>query len=303
MTSDKTSLIALIAALAALAVAVLHPARTAGEKAAARETAYERVIRTQTLRCGYIPTTPNFIYKDPNTGSLSGVDYEITEALGRKMGLKIVWAEETGWATMVPALNASRFDAVCNAAWVNPNVAKEAYYARPYYYQPTFVVVRANDNRFDKDRDALNAPEVSIASMDGDNPRFVAQEDFPKAKVYPLPDMAGDSMVMESVATGKADATFEDANDFGDYDKHNPNKLKLVQLDKPVRIYPVAFVLPMGDDKLRGMINAAFDEMIYSGQVDKIMQRYDLYPNSYIPIERPHTLDGTTLPAQVGNSK
>ena len=299
MRKNKTASFALIIALVALAITATHPTKNGEDKFAAKETAYERVVRTQTLRCGYIPFVPNLV-KDPNTGSLSGIDYEITEALGKKLGIKIVWAEETGWATMVPGLKASKFDALCEAAWVSPAVAKEAYYARPYYYQPLLLVVRLDDHRFDASLDALNAPDISIASMDGDNQRFIAEEDFPKAKVYPLPDMAGDAMVLESVASGKADATFMDAADFGYYNEHNPNKIRQTQLANPVRIYPVGFVLPMGDDRLRGMINAAFDELIYSGQVEKILKRYEKYPNNFVPVERPHTLGGAEPSAHAG---
>jgi polar amino acid transport system substrate-binding protein len=301
MANNKTASFALIIALVALAIAALHSVRNVDETSNARETTYERVMRTQTLRCGYVPFVPNMI-KDPNTGAMSGIDYEVAEAVGKKLGLKIVWAEESGWATMVPSLNTSKFDALCDADWVSPDVAKEAYYARPYYYQPLFVAVRANDGRFDQNLDALNAPEVSIASMDGDNPRFIAEEDFSKAKIFTLPDMAGESMVLESVGTGKADATFVDAASFGDYNAHNPNKIKLVQLNNPVRIYPVGFVLPMGDDRLRAMINAAFDELIYSGQVDKILKRYEQYPNSFIPVERPHTIENAPSPAKAGKN-
>jgi polar amino acid transport system substrate-binding protein len=254
------------------------------------ETAYERIIRTQSIQCGYVPFVPN-VMKDPNTGQISGMDYEITEALGHKLGVKIVWTDEVGWATVVPGLKTGKYDAVCNADWVNPTEGREAYFSRPYYFQPLFVVTRADDTRFDKDIDAINDAGIKIASMDGDNPRFIAEEDFPKAQVFTLPDMSGMPQVFESVATGKADITFSDAYSLGDYVEHNPGKLKLTQLDHPVRIYPVGFVLPMGDERLRAMINTAMDELIYSGQIDKILKRYEKYPYSFISVERPHSLE------------
>ena len=150
--------------------------------------------------------------------------------------------------------------------------------------------MRADDTRFDANLDALNDQSMSIASLDGDNPKFIAEEEFPKAKVYTLPDMSGMPMLMESVATGKADVTFSDAADFGDYNDHNPGKLKLTQIENPLRIFPLGFMLPMGDDRLRSMINVALEELIYSGQVDKLLMRYEKYPHSFIPVERPRAL-------------
>ena len=275
----------LLSALAGAATSMLTT-RMADNAPVQRETAYERVIRTQTLRCGYVTFVPNLI-KDPNTGIMSGVDYDIAEALGRKLGMKIDWAEEVGWATVVPGLKVGKYDALCSGNWINPKLGQQAYFSRPYYYQGAFVVVRADDVRFDKDVTAINKPDVRVASLDGDNPKFIAEEDFPKAQIFTLPDMAGEPMVMESVALRKADVTFMDAYNFGTYDDHNRGKLKLTQLDHPVRLYPAGYVLPAGDDRLRAMINTALDEMIYSGQMEKILQRYAKYPYSFTPIERP----------------
>ncbi len=289
--NNKISIVALIVALAALVVVMLRPAPTGPVAPVEKtETAYDRVIKTQTIRCGYVPFVPNLI-KDPNTGAMSGIDYDIAEAIGHKLGFKIIWAEEVGWATVVPALKANKFDALCNGAWLSPAVAKEAYFSRPYYYQPLFIAVRADDTRFDAEADSLNDEKISVASLDGDNPRFIAEEDFPKAKILTLPDMNSTAMTLESVSTGKADATFIDAWGFGDYNEHNPGKLKLIHLDKPVRIYPVGFNVPMGDDRLRSVINAAMDELIYSGQIDKILKRYQKYQHSFIPVERPRVMD------------
>lgn len=271
-------------------IAAVHFLNPAPQSATKTETAYERVIRTQTIRCGYIPFVPNLV-KDPNTGQMSGMDYEIAESLGHKLGVKIIWAEEVGWATVVPGLKAGKYDALCNADWVNPTEGREAYFSHPYYYQPLFVVTRANDVRFDKDVNTLNNAMIKIASMDGDNPKFIAEEDFPKAQIFTLPDMTGMPMIFETVATGKADTTFADAYSLGDYMDHNPGKLKMTQIDHPVRIYPVGFVLPMGDDKLRAMINTALDELIYSGQVDKILRHYEKYPYSFISVERPRVME------------
>lgn len=254
------------------------------------ESAHARVIRTQTLRCAYVPFIPNVV-KDPNTGTLGGLDVELTEALGKKLGLKIVWAEEVGWGTATAGLKAGRYDAVCNGAWYLPPESKEAFFSRPYFFQPLFTVVRADDARFDANLDAVNDSSVSIASMDGDNPKFIAEEEFPKARVYTLPDMSGMSMVLESVATRKADVTFADASSIGDFNDHNPGKLKIIHPHNPLRIFPVGFILPLGDESLRSMIDVALDELIYSGQVERLIKKYEKYPNTFIPVQRPEIRD------------
>ena len=65
-----------------------------------RETAYDRVMRTRTLRCGYVLYAPA-VMKSLNTGAFSGIVYEITELMGKRLGLKVEWAEEVSFGSMI----------------------------------------------------------------------------------------------------------------------------------------------------------------------------------------------------------
>jgi ABC-type amino acid transport substrate-binding protein len=65
-----------------------------------KESAFDRILRTQTIRCGYVVYPPSII-KDPNTGRLSGIFYDITEKMGERLNLKIEWTEEVVFPTMI----------------------------------------------------------------------------------------------------------------------------------------------------------------------------------------------------------
>lgn len=56
---------------------------------------FDRVMKTNKLRCGYAIATPWFM-KDPLSGNLSGYGYDVTMALASKAGLEVEWVEETG---------------------------------------------------------------------------------------------------------------------------------------------------------------------------------------------------------------
>src|SRR4051812_48435106 len=75
-----------------------------------KETAYERILRTGTLRCGYGIWPPVMLMKDANTGKISGVLVDITKEMAKALNLKVEWIEETGWAEWAEALKAHRFD-------------------------------------------------------------------------------------------------------------------------------------------------------------------------------------------------
>lgn len=66
--------------------------------AAHAESVYERVIKSGTLKCGYIPYPPAMIV-DPNTGEKSGIFYEFMNEVGKRLSLKVEWVQESGWGT------------------------------------------------------------------------------------------------------------------------------------------------------------------------------------------------------------
>lgn len=66
--------------------------------AGAQETAFERVVRTNTLRCGYY-VFPPITSRDVKTQKLSGLSIDMMERIGQSSGLKIEWAEEVDFGT------------------------------------------------------------------------------------------------------------------------------------------------------------------------------------------------------------
>jgi hypothetical protein len=90
---------------------------------AKKETAYERVMRTGELRCGYFSWKPAFI-KDPNTGEMSGIFHDYMEEIGRALKLKIVWAEEVALGEFPTAIAAGRIDAMCSSTFVTSERAR-----------------------------------------------------------------------------------------------------------------------------------------------------------------------------------
>ena len=54
---------------------------------------YDRVQKTNTIRCGYSTWDPLF-YIDPKTGEKHGIFHDLMEEAGKRLDIKIVWAEE-----------------------------------------------------------------------------------------------------------------------------------------------------------------------------------------------------------------
>jgi len=69
------------------------------------------IARQGSIKVAIVPNYPPMEFRDPATNTLSGFDVELGEALGRKLGLKLLW-EETSFDQMMPGIASGRVDAI-----------------------------------------------------------------------------------------------------------------------------------------------------------------------------------------------
>lgn len=254
-----------------------------------KETAFGRVLRTNTLRCAYIVYPPETI-KDPNTGKLTGTVVETTEEVGRKLGLKIEWAAEVGFQDKFEGLKTGRYDALCSGLREDATYARAALFSAPLMYGTTYAFVRDNDSRFDASLDAINNPSVKIAQIDGEGSQVLATESFPKASGHFLPPMSDISQVLESVAAQKADVAFLQIAPGQKFMASNPGKLKVLK-NKPVRTWlQPLMTFSHGEHDLKYVIDATLRELHENGFVEKSLRKYDPDLESYLLLSKPYKL-------------
>ena len=244
---------------------------------APKEPAYERVMRTNTLRCGYGFWEPGFS-KDLQSGKLTGIFYDYLEAIVRHTGLKIEWTEEIGWGDFPAALNSGRIDAMCFGAWPKATTAREVLFTEPTYYLPINAYVRDGDGRFDHSIANINNPGVKISVMDSELSSEIARAQFPQAQTVAVSQLSPAGTLLLTVATGKADITFTDAWTGAAFMTHNPGQLKVVPLDKPLRLFGHTIPVAKGETSLVSLLNAATDEIMSSGEFDSIVAKYEKIP-------------------------
>ncbi len=278
--------------LFALFLLALSPLSSFAEQLSDEETVYERVMRTQTIRCGYVVLPPHII-KNPNTGELSGLVYEIMERSAKLLGLKIDWAEEVGFGTMNEGLKVRRYDAICFGYWRNPFEAKLGFvnFSTPLYYMPVGAFVRADDTRFDESLEAFNNPSIRISTSDGQISTTIAAEEFPQAQVISLPNLTDVSQNLMEVASGKADVAFLAYRDGFAFEEKNPGKIKNAAYHSPVRVFASTIaLLQEGDPRMEVMLNTAFLQLLNGGSIDRLLQKYEEYPGAVLPVAKPYIM-------------
>lgn len=251
------------------------------------ESAYERVMHTGELRCGYYMWQPSFI-KDPNTHRMSGIFHDAVEELGKALKLKIIWSEEIGLADYPAALASGRIDAMCSSLYVTSERARATDFITPLYYVPLHAYSRTDDQRFKNFKaEKFNSPDYTVAILEGGVTSIIQRYYLPNAKVYELPQLTSPSELFTSLSLKKADFLLYDRFTFEDYNHHNPGKLKRVS-NKPIKVFPLAIAVGKNQDALREMLNTSMMDLHLSGAVDKIISKYEKYPESFYRMATPY---------------
>lgn len=242
----------------------------------AQPNAYERVLKSGILRCGYI-LWPNFMEKDPNTGQFSGLDYDYVNAIADSLDLKVEWSTEVNPAISVEILRAGKIDAICTAEGpLVPTTTKYLAYSQPLAYFPFFLYSRYNDDRFDQDITKANDPNIRIAVYDGDISTEIVRNFFPQSLRHSMPQAASPAQMYMDVATGKADLFIDGPLSVETFQRENPNQIKMVKQSKPLAVIPNTLSVLRGDEgrDLLDMINQAIDNLRNNGKEAQILAPY-----------------------------
>ncbi|HPQ50951.1 MAG TPA: transporter substrate-binding domain-containing protein [Alphaproteobacteria bacterium] len=242
-----------------------------------KESAYERVIRTGTIRCGYIAWKPYFYYQDLNDpSSKTGISFDLMNTIGKTLDLKIEWTEEVGWGNIGEGLKAGRYDMACVSMWPDAPKYKNFLLTRPMYYSAIYSWVRADDNRFDGDINKINKPDVKIAAVDGAFSYNLAKEIFPDAGIASISPMAQSAEYYMTVVSGKADIINTDSDEMAAFLENNAGKLRMVKDVEPLRLYPHVMGIPADSPQMKDMVDSALGFLIDNGFMDGIVKKYNL---------------------------
>lgn len=247
-----------------LLTALLLVCLTAPAFAAEKTSAYDRIMKTQTLRCGYGTVKP-YIWQDTD-GKLTGFYVELAEELARQVNLKLEWPEETGWAEIPTALYNGRVDLACSIMWNDPVRGRQMAFTRPLFYTPVYAWHAEGDARFSGNLEDINDPAVRIAVQDGDFTIALAKRMFPKAQLVSVPAAAQWTDLFMNVVTGKADIMLTETTTVVNFNANNKKKLVRMKGDTPLLVYGNAFGVSIREPELFAMVDNAVRYMQQTGR-------------------------------------
>jgi ABC-type amino acid transport substrate-binding protein len=256
-----------------------------GASALAQESAYERVSKSGVLRCGYM-LWPQMHELDPNTGAMSGMMVETTEAMAALLGWKVEWAQEVLAGQQVDALKSGKIDMMCNAdgPWIT-NSAAHLNFSRPIFFVPLYLMGRSEDAARFVTPTSPNSESVTFSAMDGDTSLQLAQQRFPKAKILSLPSSADPSLLLRNVVDKKADLVILDGFTAEKVHQTHPGKIINVW-PEPMIVVASSYSLRKGEFDLWQSINQGLQMLEDRGDLGRILGKYDMHNTKMIQPQR-----------------
>jgi polar amino acid transport system substrate-binding protein len=175
----------------------------AGIRPAFAETTLERARREGFIRVGFANEAP-YGYATPD-GKLTGESPEVVKAILAKIGIPQVDGVLTEFGSLIPGLQAGRFDIIAAGMFITPKRCKQVQFSDPTYgIGQAFLVVKGNPKGIKDYGTIAGNKDLKLAVMAGAVEAGYAKDSgIPESQLVILPDQ---SSLVKAVQAGRADA-------------------------------------------------------------------------------------------------
>lgn len=231
------------------------------------------------IRFGVDPTYPPFESKNSD-GQLVGFDIDLGNAICAQLKAKCVWVE-TAFDSIIPALQAKKFDGILSAMTVNEKRKQNVAFSDRLYNSPNRLIAK-KDSGLLPTAESLKGKRVGVA-------QGTTQEAYIKAVWAPqgvvMVPYQNQDMVYQDLLNGRIDASLMDAvaADIGFLQTSKNTGFSFAGdalVDSELLGEGCAVGLRKDDPELREAINRALAAMHKDGTYDTIQKKYftfDIY--------------------------
>lgn len=202
---------------------------------------------------------------------LVGFDIEIGNALCEQMKRKCEWVTNE-WDTIIPALNAKKFDTILAQMAIREDRAKIVDFTKPYSNTPSTLVGKKGHG--------LEQSEAGLKGKKLGAQRETQQEQWLKEKYGKVAEIVSYGTLDEAVADigVRIDGVLSDGPTLDEYIAKAPGKYEQIGAAIQMPSPGAAIAVRKGEDKLREDINKALEAIMANGTYDKISAKYFTYP-------------------------
>lgn len=228
-----------------------------------------------TLTVGSDTTYAPMEYVDTTSGQTTGFDVDLITAIAQRMGLK-VQIQKTGFDTIFDDLNNKRFDVVISSVTVNADREKKFDFVPYFNAGESLLVQKGNPKHISTTADlcGLNVGVQNGTTEQNDlNTANAACKSKGKSTIN-LTVLQDQTAVVQLLANGRVDATYQDSPVTDYYNKINPGQFEVG--GSIVSPLPYGITIRKGDSSKLTAIQTAFKQLQGDGSYDKLFDKWQL---------------------------
>ncbi len=154
-------IVLMLLALVAMSLSVVTTAQDNGE-----ESTLERAQREGVIRVGFANENP-YAYAQPD-GTLTGEAVEVAREIFNRLGIPEMEGVLTEFGSLIPGLQAGRFDVITAGMYINPGRCEQVLFANPeYQIGEALIVESGNPLALNSYEDIAANPDVRVGTGAG----------------------------------------------------------------------------------------------------------------------------------------
>lgn len=144
-------------------------------------------------------------YRDTETGRVTGEGPEMARAILERIGVEEIEFIVTDWKSLIPGLNAGKWDMVAAGMYITPKRAEKAAFSNPtYQVSDAFIVQKGNPKDLHSFEDVAENEDAVLGIMTGTaEKQYALDAGVPEDRIQTFTDNAA---VVAAVKTGRVDA-------------------------------------------------------------------------------------------------
>jgi polar amino acid transport system substrate-binding protein len=237
------------------------------------------IQKSGVIRVGSDIEYPPIEFFKTGTTTVKGVDYDLALAMGKELGVKFTFTNDTDFAGIIGAVNAGRFDIVMSA--MNDTAARRGNgvdFIDYFLAGSSIIVKKGNPSKIASVDDLCGKSAAVQKGTIQDTDILTPQVAKCQAAGKPLNVLSfeKDADALQQVSTGRAVANVEDFPVAAYNAQTSGGGKDFEVVGQQIGAGPYGIAVPSSQTALRDALQAALKAVIKSGQYDHIMEKWNV---------------------------
>lgn len=237
----------------------------------------QQVLAARELRVCVVPDYAGISLRDPRTGTLFGLDIDLSRQMAARLGVKVHYVE-SDFVAFPAHLSGRQCDIAMMGIWVTSGRAARVAFTQPYLSSGAYAVAARANSRIRRWED-VDHPGTLLAVLDSPDLLGKAKAIAPRATVVkvPVPKHTGNGSTVNEVMTGRADAYLVDYS-MAQQLKRDDNWGRVIAPPRFIPLTEIAWAVAPGDPDWLATANRFLAEVRRDGTLAAAAARHGLTP-------------------------